>query len=112
MIILKKKYIGILGGTFDPPHSGHYFISKFALIRLGLDEIWWVVTVKNPLKNTQTDFSYRQKNAEFFPKTRMIKVIRIKEKEKTINFSIDRVSKSTDQYFLESSFRGLYSDIQ
>ena len=88
MIISKKKYIGILGGTFDPPHSGHFFISKFALIRLRLDEIWWVVTVKNPLKKTKSNFSYRQKNAEVFPKSRMIKVIKITDTEKT-TYTID-----------------------
>ncbi len=88
MIISKKKYIGILGGTFDPPHAGHFFISKFALIRLGLDEIWWVVTLRNPLKKTHSDFSSRQKKAEFFPKSRTIKVIRIKEENKTI-YTVD-----------------------
>ena len=45
-----KKYIGILGGTFDLPHSGHLSISNMSLKRLGLDEIWWVVTKRNPLK--------------------------------------------------------------
>ena len=49
----KKNYIkiGILGGTFDPPHEGHLFISKIALKKLKLKKIWWVVTKKNPLKN-------------------------------------------------------------
>jgi len=51
--IKKKNYIkiGILGGTFDPPHKGHVYISKIALKKLGLKKILWVVTKKNPLKN-------------------------------------------------------------
>tara|TARA_Y100000590_G_scaffold178006_1_gene203203 strand:- start:2428 stop:2955 length:528 start_codon:yes stop_codon:yes gene_type:complete len=43
--------IGILGGTFDPPHKGHLHISKIALRKLKLKKILWVVTKKNPLKN-------------------------------------------------------------
>ena len=43
--------IGILGGTFDPPHKGHLHISKIALKKLRLKKILWVVTKKNPLKN-------------------------------------------------------------
>ena len=48
----KKEYnrIGILGGTFDPPHKGHLYICKIALKKLKLDKIFWVVTKKNPLK--------------------------------------------------------------
>jgi nicotinate-nucleotide adenylyltransferase len=48
----KKKYkkIGILGGTFDPPHKGHLYISKIALKKLKLNKILWVITKKNPLK--------------------------------------------------------------
>ena len=43
--------IGILGGTFDPPHKGHLYISKIALEKLKLKKILWIVTKKNPLKN-------------------------------------------------------------
>ena len=43
--------MGILGGTFDPPHEGHLFISKIALKKLKLKKIWWIVTKKNPLKS-------------------------------------------------------------
>ncbi len=42
--------IGLLGGTFDPPHAGHVHISQVALRRLGLDRLWWLVTPGNPLK--------------------------------------------------------------
>ena len=42
--------IGVMGGTFNPPHGGHALISRTALRRLGLDQLWWVVTPGNPLK--------------------------------------------------------------
>lgn len=43
--------IGLLGGSFNPPHEGHRSISLAALKRLGLDRIWWVVTPGNPIKS-------------------------------------------------------------
>ena len=42
--------IGILGGTFDPPHIGHLYISKVALKKLKLKKLMWIITKKNPLK--------------------------------------------------------------
>ena len=39
-----------MGGTFDPPHNGHLYISKIALKKLKLNKLMWVVTKKNPLK--------------------------------------------------------------
>jgi nicotinate-nucleotide adenylyltransferase len=43
--------IGLLGGSFDPPHSGHVHITRWALRRLGLDRVWWLVSPGNPLKS-------------------------------------------------------------
>ena len=45
------QWIGLLGGSFNPPHRAHVAISEEALKRLGLDEIWWLVSPCNPLKN-------------------------------------------------------------
>ena len=42
--------IGLLGGSFDPPHQGHVHISRRALRRAGLDRVWWLVSPGNPLK--------------------------------------------------------------
>lgn len=42
--------IGVMGGTFNPPHAGHVEISRTAMRRLKLDQLWWVVTPGNPLK--------------------------------------------------------------
>ena len=43
--------VGLLGGSFNPPHAAHRAISLFALKRLKLDRVWWLVTPGNPLKN-------------------------------------------------------------
>jgi nicotinate-nucleotide adenylyltransferase len=42
--------IGLLGGSFNPPHAAHRLISLNALKRLNLDQVWWMVTPGNPLK--------------------------------------------------------------
>ena len=42
--------IGLLGGSFDPAHSGHVHITEEALRRFGLDRVWWLVSPGNPLK--------------------------------------------------------------
>lgn len=45
------RKIGLLGGSFNPAHRGHRHISVTALKKIGLDEIWWLVTPGNPLKD-------------------------------------------------------------
>lgn len=42
--------IGLVGGSFNPPHAAHRLISQTAIRRLGLDRVWWIVTPGNPLK--------------------------------------------------------------
>src|SRR6202047_5243748 len=43
--------VGLLGGSFNPPHVAHRAISQCAIKRLKLDRVWWLVTPGNPLKD-------------------------------------------------------------
>ena len=70
--------IGILGGSFDPPHEGHKFISQYALMRLNLHEVWWIVTFKNPLKIKSNSYANRLKQVKKFLKFRRIKILEIR----------------------------------
>lgn len=52
-IATKGMVIGLLGGSFDPAHEGHVHITREALKRMNLDQVWWLVTPGNPLKARQ-----------------------------------------------------------
>lgn len=49
----KGQVIGLLGGSFDPAHQGHAHITREAIKRLHLDQVWWLVSPGNPLKTRQ-----------------------------------------------------------
>ena len=77
------KKIGLLGGSFDPPHKGHLFISLEAKKIFQLDEIWWIVTPQNPLKISKpATYNERIKNCKKITRNFPIN---IKEIEKKIN---------------------------
>lgn len=52
-IATRGMVIGLLGGSFDPAHDGHVHITREALKRIGLDQVWWLVSPGNPLKAHQ-----------------------------------------------------------
>ena len=52
-----EKRIGLLGGSFNPAHRGHRAISLAAVDALGLDEVWWLVSPGNPLKESAEDMA-------------------------------------------------------
>ena len=49
-LVGRGQTVGLLGGSFDPPHEGHVRITEAAMARLGLDWVWWIVSPGNPLK--------------------------------------------------------------
>lgn len=48
------KKVGLLGGTFDPPHIGHLVIAEEVYHELGLDEVWFIPSNEPPHKNKAT----------------------------------------------------------
>ena len=87
------KSIGLLGGSFDPPHKGHLYISLEAKKVLNLDEIWWLITPQNPLKISRpATYSERLKNCYDITKGQPIKINEIEKKinsthtYKTLNY--------------------------
>ena len=84
----KKKFVGILGGTFDPPHEGHLFISKFAKMKLDISEVWWIVSTTNPLKKNIVDYRKRLQKVKNFLANHHIKVLEIQDLSKNI-YTVD-----------------------
>ena len=46
----RRTRVGLLGGSFNPAHAGHRHVADLALRRLGLDQVWLMVSPGNPLK--------------------------------------------------------------
>jgi nicotinate-nucleotide adenylyltransferase len=85
--------IGLLGGSFNPAHRGHRHISTEALRTLGLDEIWWLVSPGNPLKEGASDmapFEARIASARRIARCAPIRVSDFEQREK-VRFTIDTV---------------------
>ena len=61
MKIINKHKIGLLGGTFDPPHKGHLHISREAINILKLHNLYWSIANQNPLKELKPKLNINQR---------------------------------------------------
>src|SRR5438270_4009639 len=92
--------IGLLGGSFNPAHAGHRRISIEALNALGLDEVWWLVSPGNPLKQGASDmapFEARFRSAQRTARRARIRVSNFEQREGT-RYTIDTVRKLKRRY--------------
>jgi nicotinate-nucleotide adenylyltransferase len=92
--------IGLLGGSFNPAHRGHRRISLAALQALGLDEVWWLVSPGNPLKEGAKDmagFQARFASAERMARRAPIRVSNFECHEQT-RYTVDTVRKLRLRY--------------
>jgi nicotinate-nucleotide adenylyltransferase len=85
----RNRTIGLLGGSFNPAHGGHLHITLYALKKLGFDQVWWLVSPHNPLKNASSLETYEKRLASAravaagHPRIRVLDI----EQEKTLHFS-------------------------
>ncbi len=102
--------IGILGGTFDPPHKGHLAISKIALKKLKLNKLYWIITKKNPFKQ-KTHFTLNERLKKIRKILKKVTKIEVLYLDKIVNSSrsIDIINfirskkKPKNLYFLIGS---------
>ena len=84
-IATKGMVIGLLGGSFDPAHEGHVHITHEALKRMGLDQVWWLVTPANPLKARQpAPMAERLARARFVMRDPRVKITELETKLGTV----------------------------
>jgi nicotinate-nucleotide adenylyltransferase len=83
--------IGLLGGSFDPAHDGHLYVSRIALRALKLDYVWWLVSPGNPLKHAPAPLEIRMKRACLMARDEHIIVTDLERRLKT-RFTIDTVT--------------------
>ena len=92
--------IGLLGGSFNPAHRGHRHISLKAIAALDLDEIWWLVSPGNPLKEGAKDMAPFE--ARFAAARRMARRSRIHvsdfESREGTRFTLDTVQRLKERH--------------
>ena len=94
----RNMKIGLLGGSFNPAHDGHIYISELALILLNLDEVWWLVTPQNPLKNSKANnLEKRLKYAKKIVKNSRIIIDALEIKYKN-NYTANTLNTIVNQY--------------
>ena len=93
------RTVGLLGGSFNPPHEGHLHDSLLALRLLGLDQVWWLVSPQNPLKSHRgmAPFADRMAAAQSFARNPRIVVSDIETQLGTI-YTADTLAKLTCLY--------------
>lgn len=85
--------VGLLGGSFNPAHEGHRYISLEGLKRLGLKEIWWLVSPQNPLKSADdmAPLDVRLQQACRVARSRRIRVTDVEDQIGT-RYSVDTIA--------------------
>jgi len=83
--------IGLLGGSFDPAHGGHLYVSRIALKRLKLDYVWWLVSPGNPLKPEPAPLDVRVTRARLVVQRKRIIVTDIESRFGT-RFTVDTIA--------------------
>jgi nicotinate-nucleotide adenylyltransferase len=88
--IADGMHIGLLGGSFNPAHDGHLYVSEIARKALKLDYVWWLVSPGNPLKSEPAPLELRMARARNAAQAPRIRVTDIERRLGT-RYTIDTV---------------------
>jgi nicotinate-nucleotide adenylyltransferase len=105
MLKSSNKSIGLLGGSFDPVHKGHLIISKIALKKMKLDQIYWLITKKNPFKN-KVHFSLTARISLAEKATKNLKKIKVLYLDKIVGSS--KSINLVDYFIKKKGFKNIY----
>lgn len=89
--------IGILGGSFNPPHLGHLLISLQVRDILGLDEIWLMPCYQHPFHKTLASVEHRLAMTKFLA-NESIKVSEYEIIQNKQSYTIDTLSELTQRF--------------
>lgn len=94
------RKIGILGGTFDPPHIGHLVIAEEVRLALDLEEVWFIPTSTPPHKqDSNTDANHRVAMTELaIEDNPAFKINTIEINRLGKSYTIDTVKELKQQY--------------
>jgi nicotinate-nucleotide adenylyltransferase len=81
----------LLGGSFDPAHGGHLYVSEIARRALKLDYVWWLVSPGNPLKPAPDALAARLRQARCIARPGYIFVTDIEARLGT-RYTVDTVT--------------------
>ncbi|MFL6784908.1 MAG: nicotinate-nucleotide adenylyltransferase, partial [Sphingomicrobium sp.] len=94
------RRIGLLGGSFNPAHRAHRRMSLAAMEALDLDEVWWLVSPGNPLKDKAEDmapYAVRLASARDMARRSRIRVSEFEARAGT-RYTVDTVQLLTKRH--------------
>jgi len=107
------KKIGLLGGTFDPPHLAHLVLAQTALDELQLEEIWFVPAFLPPHKRGEkaTSFQHRLRMVRLAVRgNRRFKVLTIEKEKGGLSYTVETLPLLRKKHPETSFFLLLGSD--
>ncbi|MFW5679693.1 MAG: nicotinate-nucleotide adenylyltransferase [Pseudomonadota bacterium] len=92
--LVRGLRVGLLGGSFNPAHEGHRYVSEEALKQLDLDQLWWLVSPQNPLKarSETAPLALRLERARAVARHPQIRVTDLERRLKT-RYTVDTVRR-------------------
>ena len=91
--------VGLMGGTFNPPHNGHVVLARDAVAALALERLLVIPTGQTPDKPVEVDAETRLRLAEAaFDDVPKVEVSRLELERKQPSYTLDTVKWACEQW--------------